>query len=213
MPESSIPPQVPKRSVLPVVGTLVAVLGAGSVVFVLLHPPKGRQAEPLSSAPSFASSSAPPIRVQSLPPPPPPPPPAPPATTSAVDDSEKPLRPSARDATSVTKPGHSTAGRCASPCDGITDGVFQASLRQKAGLARHCYDVSLRQNSSLQGKLTVRVRVGSDGKACDASIAVDGLHDPALNKCVVKQFEQSTYPTPRGGCVDAEVPLNFVPQQ
>jgi hypothetical protein len=35
---------------------------------------------------------------------------------------------------------------------------------------------------------------------------------PAVANCAASIFKNATYPSPRGGCLDVNVPLSFVPQ-
>jgi hypothetical protein len=70
----------------------------------------------------------------------------------------------------------------------------------------------LRQDETLQGKLTVQLRISPEGQACRVKVAQDSMNNATINACIVRNFSAGTYPAPRGGCVDAQVPLNFVAQ-
>jgi hypothetical protein len=90
---------------------------------------------------------------------------------------------------------------------------LQSVLRGKAGQARSCYERALTNNSSLSGSVVINVRVGPAGEACSASLGKDTLSDSVVTSCVLQRFRTGPYPKPSGGCVDAEVPINFVPRQ
>jgi hypothetical protein len=79
--------------------------------------------------------------------------------------------------------------------------------------ARGCYDRALRNNSNLAGKLTIAVRVAQNGSACSVNATSDTLGDPSVTSCVLQKFRSGKYPRPRGGCVDAAVPISFVSQK
>ncbi|MCC6215246.1 MAG: AgmX/PglI C-terminal domain-containing protein [Polyangiaceae bacterium] len=153
--------------------------------------------------------SAPTPEVKAPPPPPPkptiedtlpPPPPPPEPTASAAEPTQKKVR------------GGGGGGGCAGECAGRSTPQLESALRSKAGQARGCYERALRQNSMLQGKLTVAVRVGPTGEVCSASIAQDSVGS-GVGACVLGMFRGGSLPPPQGGCVDTAVPLNFVPKQ
>jgi TonB family protein len=78
--------------------------------------------------------------------------------------------------------------------------------------AQGCYERALRQNSTLQGRLMIRVRVGPRGEVCAASVASDSLGDQGVSSCVLQKFQATTFPAPVNGCVDIQVPLRFEPK-
>jgi hypothetical protein len=71
----------------------------------------------------------------------------------------------------------------------------------------------LRVNSALQGKLTVNVRVDPQGNVCSTSVVEDAIHSNEVSNCVMGMFRSAKFPPPTGGCVDAKVPLSFVPRE
>lgn len=220
MPDSSIPPEIPKQSAVgtwAVLGLLaVALVGGAGFAFTKLSAGGGEIEKPATAPVAPTSTSLANVGPAIPPPPPPPPPPAPLASEPApsASASAAAAHGSKPHSASSGKPqGPRAGGRCESPCEGETDRTFEAALRQQGQLARRCYDLALLQNSALQGKLTVAVRVGTDGRSCGAKIVSDGLGNPAVNACVTKIFETASYPLPRGGCADGQVPLNFVPKQ
>jgi hypothetical protein len=38
------------------------------------------------------------------------------------------------------------------------------------------------------------------------------MGSPGVANCAANIFRSASYPAPRGGCVDATVPMSFVPQ-
>jgi hypothetical protein len=89
---------------------------------------------------------------------------------------------------------------------------LRSALAAKAGQARGCYERALRQNTMLQGRLVVNVRVGPQGQVCSAGIGQNALGDPGVASCVLQMFRAGTFPPAQGGCVDTAVPMNFVPK-
>jgi hypothetical protein len=60
--------------------------------------------------------------------------------------------------------------------------------------------------------VTVSVRVGPSGNVCSASVAANDMGSGNVAACAANIFRNASYPAPRGGCVDATVPMSFVPQ-
>jgi hypothetical protein len=100
---------------------------------------------------------------------------------------------------------------CSGGCTGSADAGLRDALRLRGASAKGCYNKALLSNATLQGKLTVAVRVSPSGTACSASVASDSLGDAAVSSCILQKFRSGAYPKPKGGCVDVQVPLNFVP--
>lgn len=147
-----------------------------------------------------ALPSAPPPALDEPPPPPPPPPPA--EADSAKPDEKGPKKAVA-----------SGAGPCSKVCEGTPTAALQSALSGRAGQSRSCYEKALSSNATLEGTLTVGVKVGPGGQVCGARIVSDGLHDPGVSNCVVARFMSSTFPAPQGGCAEVNVPLRFMPKR
>jgi outer membrane biosynthesis protein TonB len=153
--------------------------------------------------PITIASSAPagPTVDQVVPPPPPPP------TATAVEDAGA--------VTSVKKgaPGIGTNCGSCGKCTGEPAASFTSVLRGRAGQAQRCYEKALSQQEGLQGKLSVNLCVGVGGSVCSASVGNDSLGSPLVSQCVLNIYRATTFPSPKNGCVDAQVPLNFLPEK
>lgn len=101
-------------------------------------------------------------------------------------------------------------GGCSGACQGAETPALVSKIRATAGQARSCYNRALRLNTGLEGKMTASVRVGPSGAACQVSIVGDTLNDAGVRSCVTQMFRSTPYPAPQGGCVQIDVPLNFV---
>jgi outer membrane biosynthesis protein TonB len=135
-------------------------------------------------------------------PPPPPPPPAPePTASTAPEKTEKKVS------------SGSVGGGCSScgKCTGEAAAGFASAARSRGAQARRCYEKALAQQESLQGKMSVNLCVGANGQVCGASIGSDSLGSPLVSQCVLNIFRATTFPAPKNGCIDASVPLNFMP--
>jgi hypothetical protein len=82
-------------------------------------------------------------------------------------------------------------------------------MQSKAGQARSCYQNALRNDSTLTGRLTVGIRVGTNGLACSAGVTSNSMGSTQVANCVTRLFRAGKYPPPKGGCVDMAVPMNF----
>jgi|RhiMethySRZTD1v2_1073278.scaffolds.fasta_scaffold05968_14 hypothetical protein len=194
MPESSLPP-TPKSGGSGgfIAAALVMLLLMGGLIWWKFRggeEPKQPEPTPVVSTPPHPTLDEPP---------PPPPPPE--------------VTPDAGKKTVVKRGGGGkVGGGCGGECEGQAGASLRSALAGKAGAARRCYERALLQNATLQGRMMVAVRVGPGGEVCSANIAQNGIGDPGLANCVVGMFRSSTFPPPQGGCVDTQVPMNFVPK-
>jgi hypothetical protein len=103
-------------------------------------------------------------------------------------------------------------GGCEGKCSGSAPAELGQALQVRAAQARRCYNSALSTDSTLRGHVTIAVRVGPSGNACSATVASNDMSSPNVAACAANIFRSANYPAPRGGCVDATVPLSFVPQ-
>lgn len=95
-------------------------------------------------------------------------------------------------------------------CNGTSTEELSSALQFRVTQARRCYNNALSQDPTLQGKLTVAVRIASNGQVCSASIASNEMGSAQVGTCVADSFRRANFPAPKGGCVDANIPINFV---
>jgi len=90
--------------------------------------------------------------------------------------------------------------------------VIQRIVRQNFGRFRVCYQDGLKKNPSLQGRIAVKYTIDRDGSVKGAP--ADGgsdLPDPSVVQCVVRAFQNISYPEPEGGIVTVVYPMIFTP--
>lgn len=105
------------------------------------------------------------------------------------------------------------AGGCEGKCGGSSPPELAQALQVRAAQARRCYNQALTQDNSLRGHVSIAVRVGPSGNVCSATVAANDMGTPSVANCAANIFRSSgTLPAPRGGCIDANVPMSFVPQ-
>jgi len=136
--------------------------------------------------------------LQDAPPPPPPP-------IASTEPSAKPDEKSGQ-----KKVGSMVALPCGE-CSGDPNPALSGALNGKAGQSRGCYEKALSTNGTLSGHMTVSIKINQQGNVCSASIKSD-MGNPLVENCVLQNFRAATFPAPKGGCVDARVPLNFKPK-
>jgi len=200
MPASSVPPPPPKHGSGPLIGAvIVMLLLMGGLIYWKLG---GSDDKPAPAPVTIAPSSTGEATVDQVVPPPPPPP----APSSSED---------AGVGTTAKKAAPSIGTGCGScgKCTGEPAPSFTAALRSRAGQAQRCYEKALAQQEGLQGKLSVNLCVGVGGAVCSASTSNDSLGSPLVSQCVLNIYRATTFPSPKNGCVDAQVPLNFLPEK
>ncbi len=105
-----------------------------------------------------------------------------------------------------------TSGGCDGKCSGTSSPELEQALQIRGAQARRCYNQALAQDSSLKGHVTIAVRIGPSGNLCSAAVATNDMGSAGVANCAANIFRSSQYPSPRGGCLNATVPLSFVPQ-
>ncbi len=88
--------------------------------------------------------------------------------------------------------------------------VIQRIVRQNFGRFRQCYEVGLRSNPNLEGRVTARFVIGRDGAVSNVSSAGD-LPDAAVKSCVASAFYGLSFPAPEVGIVTVSYPIMLQP--
>jgi hypothetical protein len=88
--------------------------------------------------------------------------------------------------------------------------VIQRVVRQNYGRFRACYEVGLRTNPNLEGRVTARFVIGSDGAVSNVSASGD-LPDVGVKSCVASAFYGLSFPTPERGIVTVSYPIMLTP--
>lgn len=196
-PTSRPPAGVPSSSGGNAKYAIVAILlliGLGAVFLIMRNrqPPVPLPPLPVASAAQSAEPSNP--KLDDIPPPPPP--------------EEKPEA-------GATGPRiiYVQAGGCDGKCsDKYSTPELAAALQVRGGQARRCYNHALASDPSLKGHVSINVRVGPAGNVCSAGVTSNDMGTAAVANCAANIFRAGAYPSPKGGCVEANVPLQFVPQ-
>lgn len=118
--------------------------------------------------------------------------------------------------TGVGRDGHSpTAPRIRQkPVEGssrIPAEVIQRVIQRNFGRFRACYDVGLKANPALAGRVSVALTIGADGAVSSAANAGSDLPDASVVSCIVRNFGGLNFPAP-DAVVRIVYPLALSPQ-
>lgn len=139
------------------------------------------------------------------------------APTTAQFQNEFELPPEEPDAgvqdagTEVASSTMRTGMRAAQSCEGtIPAGALRTAVSRYQGQVRNCYERALKQNSMLQGRITVTLNIGARGNVESASAS--GPMPSSVNSCVSAAARGWQLVAPTGGtCATARVPFNMTP--
>jgi hypothetical protein len=105
--------------------------------------------------------------------------------------------------------GGSVPNGCEKSCRGTAGDDLVGALAQRGRMARRCYEKELANDPKLTVRMTMNVRVGTNGSVCSASVA--SSDNPGIGACVANIYRNAAFPAAKGGCAEVNVPLNFVP--
>lgn len=146
----------------------------------------------------------------------------PPSTAPSVASAEPPADgPEGTAATASGPPSASPAGgkgKTPSIRQGATSvngrlppEIIQRILRGHFGVFRKCYETALQKNAKLEGRVTVKLVIGKDGKVSSAADGGSDIGDGKLIACIVDDVGKATFPQPEGGIVTVVYPVVFQP--
>lgn len=84
----------------------------------------------------------------------------------------------------------------------------QRVLGTRATEVRGCYERALARDATLQGELTVRLRVEADGRVSQTALSGDDALRGA-GRCMEAVLRQLVFPAPTGGAATVTVPYVF----
>jgi hypothetical protein len=87
--------------------------------------------------------------------------------------------------------------------------VIQRIVRQNFGRFRLCYELGLRSNAALSGRVTVKFVIDRTGAVTVASDGGSDLPDASVVQCVVRAFGSLSFPSPSSGIVVVLFPIEF----
>ena len=82
-----------------------------------------------------------------------------------------------------------------------------ASLR---GRFRSCYQKGLLEDSTMSGKVTISVKVGSNGEVMSSDVVSSAGLSPTVSRCIADVAKRATFSAPGGGGSTLQIPVTFV---
>lgn len=98
---------------------------------------------------------------------------------------------------------------CDKKCAGSASDAIENALAQKAKQARRCYEKALANDATLKGKVSLNLKIGTNGSVCSVSVASNDIGNDYIGQCAADLFRNSSFPSPTGGCIETNLPLNF----
>jgi hypothetical protein len=98
-------------------------------------------------------------------------------------------------------------------CSGEAHAQLVQAISNRASQSRRCYEKLLRSKPAAEGRYVVSLRLSKRGKVERARLVKDEVGDAEMAKCVLSGFRAASFPAPRGGCADEDVPLNYEPRR
>jgi hypothetical protein len=89
-------------------------------------------------------------------------------------------------------------------CDGDA-GAVARSLRNNLGGLRSCYERASRMNPALEGRVTLRFTVGTNGRAISSTAS--GMDE--INECLATSVRRIVFPVPACGVAEYSFPITF----
>lgn len=143
----------------------------------------------------------------------------PPTNTGLIDFVPPPPEEPDSGPDTGAKPVSTGSGVAYNACDvKVCNGTPTTDMENGLGLLgrqtrRKCYEPALSQDPTIAGKVTVSVKVASNGQICAASVTKNEMPMPSVGECAARMIAASGHvPPPKGGCVNVDFPLNYVPQ-
>ncbi len=165
----------------------------GAIFFLRKSDERPSPPAPPTPAPSVADSTPPPNpKIEDIPPPPP--------------VEEKP------EGGGGPRVVYVQSTPCEAKCVGTAPPELSQALQIRGMQARRCYNEALARDPSLRGHVEFDVRIGQAGNVCSVNVTNNDMHSPKVADCAAHILGGGAYPAPRGGCVEATVPISFVPQ-
>ena len=89
--------------------------------------------------------------------------------------------------------------------------VIQRIVRENFGRFRMCYSDGLRTNPTLEGRVSVKFVIDRHGAVAMSSDGGSDLPDHQVVQCVVRGFQNLSFPEPAGGIVTVVYPIVLSP--
>jgi len=82
---------------------------------------------------------------------------------------------------------------------GIDQIVVKRSLRQRMSMLRYCYELALKKEAGLAGKLVVKLTIDGRGKVTSVKVSGDDTLAAATRACISSKLRRVAFPAPADG--------------
>lgn len=90
--------------------------------------------------------------------------------------------------------------------------VIQRIVRAHIGEVRACYNIGLKADPQLEGRVAIEFLIAGDGRIASALVTESTLPDAAVPACIARAVADWIFPAPEGGgTVTVTYPFNLVP--
>lgn len=86
-------------------------------------------------------------------------------------------------------------------------------IRGRLGGVRHCYEMQLKVNPSMQGKVKVMFTIGASGSVSSCSVAANTMGNTLVADCVCRRVGGWRFPQPEEGQVTVSYTFIFTPAE
>ena len=85
--------------------------------------------------------------------------------------------------------------------------AIAAVIRRRIGAVKGCYDLALKRNPDIKGKVVVKFTIGETGAVVDISIEDNSTGDNGVANCISQRVRNFRFPKPKNGKVTVAYPF------
>jgi hypothetical protein len=133
-----------------------------------------------------------------------------PAATTQPREVAPPAAAPARATDKTSSHGGVSAGE-AQVSVGLSPEVIHNTVKANFDKVQACYDAGLRGNPALQGRVTVKLVIGTNGSPKSAIASPGDFPDKSVVDCIGRAFQSLKFPPPSRGDVTVSYPVMLSP--
>jgi TonB family protein len=107
--------------------------------------------------------------------------------------------------------------KMATAAGGVTGKIdaakVRSTIRSQLGGVRHCYEMQLKVNPSLAGRIAIQFTIGSSGGVSSCSVTGDSMGNNLVSSCVCRRVQRWRFPPPDEGSVTVSYSFVFTPAE
>ena len=87
--------------------------------------------------------------------------------------------------------------------------VIGRVVKMGMGGIKYCYEMGLKRNPKLSGKVVVEFVIGTSGRVTSARVTFSSMGDSDVESCIVRRILRFRFPPPKNGSVRVSYPFIF----